>query len=149
MRAVLVAVAGAEIRGYGTVCWEPDYPPFVAAGIPEIQDLNVLPRFRRRGIASAMLDHAEAMAAERSATVAIITTASLVAPLAGSLGLDTSVGRVFLVLAIGAGISDGLGFGANTRVALITPAVTELRIACGFPMRRRRTTYLTKSEKTA
>ena len=45
--------------------------PQVALGIPEIQDLNVLPRFRRKGIASAMLDQAEAAAAERSEVVAI------------------------------------------------------------------------------
>ena len=38
---------------------------------PEIQDLNVLPRFRRRGIASAMLDRAEGEAARRSPVVAI------------------------------------------------------------------------------
>ena len=30
------------------------------------------------------------------------------------------------VLAIGAGISDGLGFGANTRVALITRGLAEM-----------------------
>jgi GNAT superfamily N-acetyltransferase len=56
LRTILVAAAGDEIRGYGTVAWEPDYPPFVAAGIPEIQDLNVLPRFRRRGIATRLMD---------------------------------------------------------------------------------------------
>lgn len=66
VRTVLVAVAGAEVCGYGTVCWEPDYPPFVAAGIPEIQDLNVLPRFRRRGIATRLMDEAERRIAERS-----------------------------------------------------------------------------------
>ena len=33
---------------------------------------------------------------------------------------------VMLMLAIGAGISDGLGFGANTRVALITRGLHEI-----------------------
>lgn len=42
-------------------------------------------------------------AAQGSSTVAIITTASLVAPLLGSLGLDYDIGRVLTVLAIGAG----------------------------------------------
>lgn len=71
VRTVLLAVAGAEVRGYGAVSWEPDYPPFVAAGIPEIQDLNVLPRFRRRGVATRLMDEAERRVAERGAVVGI------------------------------------------------------------------------------
>lgn len=71
IRTILVAVEGAKIRGYGTVCWEPDYPPFVAAGIPEIQDLNVLPRFRRRGIATRLMDEAERRIGERGAVAGI------------------------------------------------------------------------------
>ena len=47
------------------------YPPFAEAGIPEIQDLNVLPEFRRQGIATQLLDEVETLAAERSATVGI------------------------------------------------------------------------------
>ena len=41
--------------------------------------------------------------AQGSATVAIITTAALVAPLLGDLGLDTDLGRTLVVLSIGAG----------------------------------------------
>jgi GNAT superfamily N-acetyltransferase len=70
-RAALVAAADGEICGYGTVCWEPDYPPFRIAGIPEIQDLNVLPRFRRRGIATRLMDAAERIIAGRSAVAGI------------------------------------------------------------------------------
>jgi GNAT superfamily N-acetyltransferase len=70
-RLVLVAFDGTDVCGYGTVCWEPDYPPFVAAGIPEIQDLNVLPRFRRRGIATRLMDEAERRVAERGRIVGI------------------------------------------------------------------------------
>ena len=62
---VLVAVTDGEIGGYGTVCWTSDYPPFRDAGIPEIRDLNVWPRFRRRGIASRILDEAERLIGER------------------------------------------------------------------------------------
>lgn len=64
-RVVLVAESDEEICGYGTVCWEPDYPPFLVARVPEIQDLNVLPRFRRRGVASRLMDEAERRMAER------------------------------------------------------------------------------------
>ena len=42
-------------------------------------------------------------AAQGSSTVAIITTASILEPLLGSMGLDSSLGRVLSVLAIGAG----------------------------------------------
>ena len=41
--------------------------------------------------------------AQGSSTVAIITAASLMAPLAESLGFGSSIGKAFLVLAIGAG----------------------------------------------
>lgn len=41
--------------------------------------------------------------AQGSATVAIVTTAALVAPLLGDLGLDTDLGRALVVLAIGGG----------------------------------------------
>lgn len=42
-------------------------------------------------------------AAQGSSTVAIITTASILAPMLSSMGLDSSLGRVLSVLAIGAG----------------------------------------------
>ena len=42
-------------------------------------------------------------AAQGSSTVAIITTASIVAPMLGSMGLDSPLGRALCVLAIGAG----------------------------------------------
>lgn len=70
-RPVWVAVAGDALAGYVTLNWRPEYAPFRAAGIPEIQDLNVLPAFRRRGIGGRLLDVAEAAAAERVGTVGI------------------------------------------------------------------------------
>lgn len=42
-------------------------------------------------------------AAQGSATVAIVTTAALLSPMLGDLGLDTELGRALAVLAIGAG----------------------------------------------
>ncbi|MDF9794879.1 GntP family gluconate:H+ symporter [Catalinimonas alkaloidigena] len=41
--------------------------------------------------------------AQGSSTVALVTTASIVAPLLGTLGLDSEMSKVFTVLAIGAG----------------------------------------------
>ena len=66
-----VATVGGEMAGYVTLCWDPHYPGIAGRGIPEVQDLNVLPQFRRRGIASALLDLAEGVAAKRSTVVAI------------------------------------------------------------------------------
>lgn len=69
VRDVLVATVDDEYAGYVTVRWESPYRPFDR--IPEIQDFNVLPKFRRRGIGSGLMDAAEALVAERSDVVAI------------------------------------------------------------------------------
>ena len=70
-RVCLVATMDGELAGYVTINWAPTYPGFSRLHIPEIQDLNVLPQFRRRRIASRLLDRAEAAVAERSAIVGI------------------------------------------------------------------------------
>ena len=70
-RSCLVATVDAEFAGYVTVNWRPSYPGSVQSKIPEIQDLNVLPQFRRRGIGSRLLDEAEALVASRFDWVAI------------------------------------------------------------------------------
>jgi len=70
-RVVLVAYYQKEIAGYVTIKWQSDYPPFAERGIPEINDLRVLPAFRRRGIASALVDEAERRTFERSPRVGI------------------------------------------------------------------------------
>jgi len=70
-RTCMVATVDAQFAGYVTVNWSPTYPGFAEQHIPEIQDLNVLPVFRRRGIASRLLDHAESLVASRSKVVGI------------------------------------------------------------------------------
>lgn len=62
LRSVLVAFVADAFAGYVTVNRHPTYLPFADAEIPEIQDLNVLPRFRRCGIATRLMDHAEEIA---------------------------------------------------------------------------------------
>ncbi|GAA3511084.1 GNAT family N-acetyltransferase [Actinocatenispora rupis] len=69
VRDVLVATVGGRFAGYLTVWWESGYEPF--GGIPEIQDFNVLPEFRRRGVGGALMDAAEARVAERSPVVGL------------------------------------------------------------------------------
>ncbi|HEY8600441.1 MAG TPA: GNAT family N-acetyltransferase [Thermomicrobiales bacterium] len=70
-RVVLVARCAGLFVGYVTISWHSTYPPFREAEIPEIADFNVLPRWRRRGIGSRLLDLAEGRIAERSAVAGI------------------------------------------------------------------------------
>ena len=70
-RPVLTARLDGAFAGYVTLVWETGYAPFRAAGIPEIQDFNVLPQYRRRGIGTALMDAAEALIAARAATAGI------------------------------------------------------------------------------
>jgi GNAT superfamily N-acetyltransferase len=70
-RICFVASVRNQFAGYVTVNWVPSYPGFVDQKIPEIQDLNVLPLFRRRGIGTRLLDRAEHEVAARSSVVGI------------------------------------------------------------------------------
>jgi GNAT superfamily N-acetyltransferase len=65
-RSVLVAFVDGACAGYVTVVWKPHYSPF-----PEIQDLNVVPHLRRRGVATALVDAAERIVARNSEVVGI------------------------------------------------------------------------------
>ncbi len=57
--------------GHVKLVWQPDYPPFRRGGIPEIQDLNVLPAYRRQGVGTALIRCCEALAAARGSTIGI------------------------------------------------------------------------------
>jgi GNAT superfamily N-acetyltransferase len=69
--ALLIAVDDGNYRGHVKVIWEPDYAYFQRLGIPEIQDLNVLPDYRRKGIATRLMDVAEDLIRQRSHTAGI------------------------------------------------------------------------------
>ena len=70
-RTVLVAYSDKNFAGYVTILWKSNYPPFAEQGIPEINNLVVLPVFRRQGIASALMDDAEKRISERSRVIGI------------------------------------------------------------------------------
>jgi catechol 2,3-dioxygenase-like lactoylglutathione lyase family enzyme len=59
------------LLGWVKVVWKPEYVPLRDAGIPEIQDLNVLPEHRRKGVATRLLDHAEIAIAEKCLSAGI------------------------------------------------------------------------------
>ena len=58
-RDVHVAFVESEFAGYITICWTSTYPAFREAKIPEIVDFNVLPKFRRQGVGTALMNKAE------------------------------------------------------------------------------------------
>jgi GNAT superfamily N-acetyltransferase len=112
-RVVVVAEVDGEFAGYLNVLWEPEYAPFLEAGIPEIADFNVLKKFQRLGIGSALMDEAERQVLARS-------------PVAGiGVGLTPDYGPAQILYVKRGYIPDGrgleydgqiLGYGAPTIV---------------------------------
>ena len=49
----------AENKGYVVLNHQPVYGPYARMGVAEIQDLFVLPEFRRDGVATALIQHCE------------------------------------------------------------------------------------------
>ncbi len=70
-RTCLVAEVDGQFAGYVTINWKPAYIRFAEDHIPEIQDLNVLPAFRKRGIGTRLLDQAEGEVARTCSVVGI------------------------------------------------------------------------------
>jgi GNAT superfamily N-acetyltransferase len=71
IREAWVASWDGALAGMVTLHWNPLYAGIAGRGIPEIQDLMVVPPFRRRGVATRLLDLAEHRARARAAHVAI------------------------------------------------------------------------------
>lgn len=55
----------SKITGFCLLNWQPKYAFFRKAGIPEIQDLNVLREHRRQGIGRAMIEYCEKLARDK------------------------------------------------------------------------------------
>jgi ribosomal protein S18 acetylase RimI-like enzyme len=58
-RAILIGELEGAFAGYLTINWQSDYKPFKDKSIPEIVDFNVLKKYQRRGIGTALMDEAE------------------------------------------------------------------------------------------
>ena len=56
---IFLAVVEQRPAGYAILNWAPKYRVYEQLGIPEIQDLNVLQDFRRRGVGTAIIGHCE------------------------------------------------------------------------------------------
>lgn len=70
-RAVLIALFENEFAGYVTIVPQSDFAPFREKAIPEIVDLNVLLKFRERGIGSALMETAENLIAAAHETIGV------------------------------------------------------------------------------
>lgn len=103
IRQCWVALLEDEFSGYLTLHFAPLYPGIAGKGIPEIQDLNVLPQYRRRGIASRLLARAEERAAARSGKVAI------------GVGLHPGYNAAQRLYVLRGYVPDGLGVTYNDR----------------------------------
>lgn len=100
-RTVHVAFLDDGFVGYVTVQWQSDYPPFREAAIPEIQDFNVLPEFRRRRIGTRLMDAAERIVAEHSPIVGI------------GVGMDADYGAAQRLYVLRGYVPDGRGLFAH------------------------------------
>jgi ribosomal protein S18 acetylase RimI-like enzyme len=70
-RVTLVAEVDGVFAGYVNVVWKSHYSYFRENNIPEINDFNVLIKFRRMGTGSKLMDRAEEIISERSAVAGI------------------------------------------------------------------------------
>lgn len=115
-----------EVLGAGrpvAVLSGPTFAREVGAGLPTAMT-----------IASAQIEYAERLARDLSSPAFRAYISSDIT------GVEVG-GAVKNVLAIGAGLSDGLGFGANTRVALITRGLVEM-MRLGVALGARRETFM-------
>jgi GNAT superfamily N-acetyltransferase len=97
IREAWVASWDGTLAGMVTLHWNPLYAGIAGRGIPEIQDLMVLPAFRRRGVATRLLDLAEHSARSRAAHVAI------------GVGLHPGYNAAQRLYALRGYVPDGLG----------------------------------------
>jgi GNAT superfamily N-acetyltransferase len=71
VRDMYIARVDGRFAGYLSICWYSSYAPFREKQIPEIMDFNVLPKFRRQGVGTQLMDRAEAEIANISTIAGI------------------------------------------------------------------------------
>jgi GNAT superfamily N-acetyltransferase len=97
VRDMYIARVEGRFAGYLTICWQSSYAPFREKQIPEIMDFNVLPKFRRQGIGTQLMDRAEAEVAK-------------VSPIAGiGVGMTPDYGAAQKLYVLRGYIPDGNG----------------------------------------
>lgn len=96
-RITLLAFYQGQFAGSLHLLAESQYPYFAEKGIPEINDFNVIPPYRKLGIGTALMDTAENIAFEKYGIVGI------------GVGLYPSYGSAQRLYAKRAYIPDGRG----------------------------------------
>ena len=102
-RETLVAWLDDRAVGHVSLVWRSDYRPFREAGTPEIKDFAVEPASRRRGVGSALMDAAEALAARRGDLVGL------------GVGLHPGYGAAQRLYVLRGYVPDGHGLAWNGR----------------------------------
>jgi GNAT superfamily N-acetyltransferase len=69
----LIAVSGTDAVGYAAIAWESNYAGFRSRGIPLLHQIAVSEPWRRRGIATLLMDAAERLARDRGVAALGIT----------------------------------------------------------------------------
>ncbi|MGK9253534.1 MULTISPECIES: GNAT family N-acetyltransferase [Paenibacillus] len=70
-RATFLAFQEKEFAGWGHVVFKSDYPYFAENRIPEIQNFDVIPPFRRQGVGSRLIEALEEQVFAKSDLVGI------------------------------------------------------------------------------
>ena len=97
IRVMYIGRVEAEFSGYLTICWQSSYRSFRERNIPEIMDFNVLPKFRRLGIGTQLMDKAE-------------TEIAKVSPVAGiGVGMTSDYGEAQRLYVLRGYVPDGNG----------------------------------------
>jgi GNAT superfamily N-acetyltransferase len=97
IRAIYLAFVEEQFAGYLTICWTSGYEPFRSEKIPEIVDFNILPKFRRQGIGSQLMNTAEAEIAKMSSVAGI------------GVGMDPDYGAAQRLYVLRGYVPDGRG----------------------------------------
>lgn len=71
--ASLVAAHGHDVIGYVAMVWESNYAGFRSRGIPLVHQIAVAGPYRRRGVATLLMDAAEQLARDRGIATLGIT----------------------------------------------------------------------------
>jgi GNAT superfamily N-acetyltransferase len=71
--ADLIATVGSDVIGYVAIVWESNFAGFRSRGSPLVHQIAVAGPFRRRGIATLLMDAAEQLARDRGIATLGIT----------------------------------------------------------------------------